>query len=262
MSTNTLLDNKHIAMWSCPRSRSTLVTRSFEQLDGCMIFDEPLYAPYLLENAFDHPERELVIAHRETDYQKVIQLITNDLPEGILFSFQKHIAKNILPYDDRKWIKSLDNFFLIRNPQEIILSYSKVCPTVTKHDVGMESLYNLYQELETFTDQSPLVIDSTDLIKNPRGYLHFLCNQLDIAFSENMLSWEAKLETKKDFNNPFPWLWTGDLPPTPWYTSIDNSTGFVPYQEKEINLPEELMPVFEECFPIYQKLWERRQIID
>ncbi len=46
---NRMKTNKHIALWTCPRSRSTLMTRAFEELEGCLIFDEPLYAPYLLK---------------------------------------------------------------------------------------------------------------------------------------------------------------------------------------------------------------------
>lgn len=257
MTINNMTTNKHIAMWSCPRSRSTLITRSFEQLDGCIIFDEPLYAPYLLNHAFDHPEREAVIAHRETDYQKVIQQITSDLPEGVSFSFQKHMAKHLMPDDERNWLKSLNNFFLIRNPKEIIYSYNKVCKKVTKHEIGMEALYNLFKEVESFTGKTPLVIDSTDLIKNPRHFLNVICSKIGITFSEKMLNWSSGLQGKKeDSQNPFPWLWTDKLPPTDWYSNINQSTGFMLYKEKEINLASELIPVLEDCLPFYDKLSE------
>lgn len=263
MTMNTISTNKHIAMWTCPRSRSTLVARSFEQLDGCMVFDEPLYAPYLLKHAFDHPEREAVIAHRETDYQKVIQQITSDLPEGVSFSFQKHMAKHILPHDEKKWLKSLNNFFLIRNPKEIILSYNKVCQTVTKHEIGMEDVYNLFKEVESFTGKTPLVIDSTDLMKNHRGYLSLICSKLGITFSEKMLTWKPGLQaTKEDLKSPFPWLWTGELPPTVWYSNINQSTGFKSYEEKEINFPDELMSVLEDSLSFYDKLSQHRLTID
>jgi hypothetical protein len=252
-------------MWSCPRSRSTLITRAFEQLDGCVIYDEPLYAPYLLNHGFDHPERELVIAERENDYHKVIKQITGDLPKGTYFSFQKQMAKHIKPDDDAVWLKSFDNFFLIRNPKEIILSYSKVCPKVTKHDVGIEELYDTYKKVEKFTGKKPLIIDSTDLIKNPRNFLSFLCAELGLNFSEKMLNWSTDLQSQnKIFNNPFPMLWTENLPPTSWYSNIIESTGFKPYQEskKEVDLPKNLSSVLEECLPFYEKLVQNRLIID
>lgn len=260
MKGNTKKNNRHIAMWSCPRSRSTLIARSFEQLDGCIIYDEPLYAPYLLNHALDHPERELVMAHRETGYDKVLQKMTGDLPKGKVFSFQKQMAKHVRLNSEINWLKSLTNFFIIRDPKEIILSYSKVCKIVTKEEIGMEAVYNLFEKLEALTGETPLIVDSTDLIKNPRGYLSLICNKMGIDFSETMLSWEAGLGNAKE-DNPFPWLWTGELPPTDWYSNIDSSTGFIPYVEKEVNLPDEQMPVFEECMIFYEKLKRYRQVI-
>ena len=84
--------NKHIAMWTCARRRSTLMTRAFQELDGCVIFDEPFYPPYLATQAtqeFDHPQRLEIIERYETNYEKVISKITGDLPQGYSFSFQK-----------------------------------------------------------------------------------------------------------------------------------------------------------------------------
>jgi hypothetical protein len=255
LTVNRVSMTKHIAMWSCPRSCSTLITRSFEQLEKCIIFDEPFYASYLLKHAFDHPEREAVIAHRETDYQKVIQLITSELSDGELFSFQKHMAKHILPDYERDWIKSLNNFFLVRNPQEIILSYEKECQVVTKDEIGMEALYNLFLEIKSLTNETPLVVDASDLLKNPQGFLSVICSKLGLKFSEKMLSWEPGLQGKiEKLNSPFPWLWTGELPDTGWYSNIKKSTGFIPYEEKEISLPDKLMAIFEDCLPFYEKL--------
>ncbi|NEN89465.1 MAG: hypothetical protein F6K48_11390 [Okeania sp. SIO3H1] len=103
--------NKHIALWTCPRSCSTLMARAFEQLDGCLIFDELLYAPYLLTHGFDHPHRQAIIESCETNYENVIQQLTGNLPNGVSFSFQKYIAKHALPQFSRDWLKSLHNFF-------------------------------------------------------------------------------------------------------------------------------------------------------
>lgn len=114
---------KHIAMWSCPRSRSTLIYKSFEQRDDCATYDEPFYPPYLLNNGLDHPFRDEIVGNKETDYQKVIQQITADLPEDSSFSFQKHIAKNILAEYGRDWLKVLRHVFLIRPADEVIASY-------------------------------------------------------------------------------------------------------------------------------------------
>ncbi|MCL2925401.1 MAG: hypothetical protein MGF17_12485 [Trichodesmium sp. MAG_R04] len=44
-------------------------------------------------------------------------------------------------------------------------------------------------------------------------------------------------------------FYTGDLLPYAklWYSQVRNSQGFMPYKEKEVEFPEELLPLLEEC---------------
>jgi Sulfotransferase domain len=251
---------KHIAMWSCPRSRSTLIARSFGQLDGCIVYDEPFYAPYLVENGFDHPEREAVLACRETDYHQVVLQLIEDLPSGASFSFQKHIAKHLQLDDSQDWLESLDHFFLIRNPKEIILSYYKICQNFTDRDIGIESLFNVFKKVEALTRKQPLVVDANDLVGNPRYFLMKICLYLGVSFSDTMLGWEPGMPTRlAASNNPFSWLWTGELPMTHWYSTLHRSTGFMPFQsDQDRHFPEALMPVLESCLPFYNELFQYR----
>lgn len=256
--------SQHIAMWSCPRSRSTLTARSFGQLEGCIVYDEPLYAPYLVDRGFDHPQREAVLASRETDYNRAISLLVGDLPDGASFSFQKHIAKHFRADKHQGWLKSLHHFFLIRHPQEIIYSYQKICTRVTEADIGFESLFDLFKTIELFSDKPPLVIDANDLVRDPRLYLERICLELGIPFAETMLSWEVGLSGMEDrSHNPFPWLWTGELPMANWYSQVNRSTGFVPPKEaQKIELPASLIPVCETCLPFYEQLSQYRLRLD
>ncbi|NEQ79446.1 MAG: hypothetical protein F6K26_04050 [Moorea sp. SIO2I5] len=239
--------NKHIALWTCPRSRSTLITRAFEQLDGCLVFDEPFYAPYLLKHGFNHPHRQEIIESSESNYEKVIQQITGSLPNNASFSFQKHIAKHALPEFSRDWLKSLHNVFLIRDPKEIVLSWYKVLGSVTFHDIGIADLYTIFQDVKALTGHSPLVIDSTEFVRNPKDILKRLCAKLEVTFSEKMLSWEPEL---KDSN-----LSLSSFAPS-WYSTVRNSSGFLPYEEKAINIPDDLIPIVEDCLPFSEKLYQ------
>ncbi|HIK31775.1 MAG TPA: hypothetical protein IGS17_16260 [Oscillatoriales cyanobacterium M59_W2019_021] len=251
-------------MWSCPRSRSTLIARSFGQLEGGIVYDEPLYAPYLVQNGFDHPQREAVLASRETDYDRAISLLVGDLPDGASFSFQKHISKHFRSNQEREWLKYLSHFFLIRHPQEIIHSYQKICDQVTEADIGFESLFDIFKTVESFLGKPPLVVDANDLVRNPRLYLERICLELGIPFSETMLSWDVGLSGMEDrSHNPFPWLWTGELPMTNWYSQVNRTTGFVfPKETLKIELPPSLIPVCEACLPFYEKLSQYRLRID
>src|SRR5690606_32153255 len=56
-----------LAMWSGPRNVSTAFMRSWENRPDTIVVDEPFYAHYLLATGIDHPGRDEVIAHHETD---------------------------------------------------------------------------------------------------------------------------------------------------------------------------------------------------
>ena len=241
--------NKHIAMWTCARSRSTLMTRAFQELDGCVVFDEPFYPPYLTTQGFDHPHRLEIIERYETNYEKVISKITGNLPQGYSFSFQKHTANNLPKNLDLDHLMCLDNFFLIRHPREIIASRQKIYnypKKFTLHEIGMEDLYNLFFLIKDKTEKVPLVVDSTDLIKNPNKVLQILCTKLGLYYSEKMLTWQAGMRE----TDP---LWAKS-----WYTTIINSSGFIAFTQQEITLPEHLKLIFEECLPFYEELYQYR----
>ncbi|MEM7538153.1 MAG: hypothetical protein AAF639_38650 [Chloroflexota bacterium] len=244
--------NKHIAMWTCARSRSTLMTRAFQELDGCVIYDEPFYAPYLLTQEADHPHKSEMIELYETDYKKVIRKITGDLPEEASFSFQKHTANNLPASNDLHWLMNFDNFFLIRHPKEIIQSRQNIYDypkKFTLHEIGMEDLYNLFILIQGLTGEVPIVVDSTDLVKNPTKILNALCMKLGVRYSDNMLTWRSGIRE----TDPV-WAKT-------WYTTLLNSSGFIPFNQQEIILPDHLKTVVEECLPFYERLYQYRLIV-
>ncbi|NER52948.1 MAG: hypothetical protein F6J92_41190, partial [Symploca sp. SIO1A3] len=195
------METKHIAMWSCPRTRSTAITRAFEQIDDCLIYDEPLHHFYIFngvnyyDDISDYPS-DFLAKYPNTNYSSIIEKLTGDLPEGKSFSFQKHLSLHLLPEFDKSWLSKVKNFFLIRDPRETIISYWKVKKAGgfnwadSECFIGWEEHYRLFKEIEDLTKEKPFVIDSGDLIKNPQDYLKALCCQLGVSFSDKMLYWE------------------------------------------------------------------------
>lgn len=173
-------------MWSCPRSRSTAVARAFEQLDECVVFDEPFFGAYLVKRGLEEPCQEREVGqYLETNHQKIIQKITGSLPESMSFSFQKHQSKHALPEFGKNWLKSLNNFFLIRNPQEIIISYQKLYQNkMTMAHLGIEQHSQLFKEIESLTGKTPIVIDSKDIVKYPLKAIDYTAKLLAIANGE------------------------------------------------------------------------------
>lgn len=266
--------NKHIAMWAGPRSRSTVIARAFEQLEGCIVYDEPLVGAYLsvtgnhwamndMKNAINI---EKAINYFEMDYNKVIKKLTGDLPNGKYFSFQKIAIDEYTSEFGIDWVKHLTNFILIRKPNEIILSLDRALEKsgikearITEEMVGLQALYRIFRQVESITGKTPLVIHSDDVVKNPRQTLQWLCDYLGITFDEKMLRWELNMKNSTLMD----WISLAKNPDSePWYETVRNSQTFLPYEKKEIDLPDKLMPLLEKCMPYYEKLLQHRQVFD
>jgi hypothetical protein len=241
---------KHIALWACPRSCSTVVARSFEQRNDCMVFDEPFYPPYLLTHGFDHPMRETIVQVYETDYRKVIKTLESPLPPPTRFGFQKQLSKNILPDYGTEWFP-MHNIFLLREPWKVVVSYQKVRSIkIMSEDIGMESLYRIFKHVMAANPSSALVIHSNDLLANPRLVLQKICVAFGIPFSESMMNWKSNFTDSSLFFTERNQL-DSDL----WYGTLKNSTGFIkPKAEDTCRIPEELLPVIESCMPFYQEM--------
>ena len=138
----------------------------------------------------------------------------------------------------------MKNVLLIRDPREILLSYSKVIENPTLADVGLDVQGNLLEMLES-KGELTAVLDSREILHNPTSVLQQLCAKLDIPFQEQMLRW-----------TPGPIPEDGVWAPY-WYASVHKSSGFAPYRPREEQLPEHLLPVFEQALPIYNTLFQR-----
>ena len=244
--------SRHIAMWSCPRSCSTVITRAFEQLPGCFVFDEPFYAPYLLTNGLNHPHREEIFNNVESDYRAIIPQITGELPNGAKFSFQKQMAKHVLPEFKGDWLYSLENFFLIRDLRKILASYQKVYGETSGYSIGIKALYDIFHEVKSHIGKAPIVISADDLLKNPEVNFPILCDKLKLQFSPQMLTWERGLKNSNLLGVVAPQYGRT------WYGNVMKSQGFTPQTDKVIDLSIELETLFNEAEPYYKELYKYR----
>jgi len=230
--------NKRICLWSCPRNVSTALMYSFAQRRDTKVFDEPLYAHYLLQSGVKHPSRKEVIKSQENDGNKVVKSII--LKHHAKISFHKlmtHFLINI----DTAFLFYVSNLIFIRNPKEIIASYSKVISNPKMDDIGVAKQYELYHHLVNI-GHCPIVLDSKYLLQNPEIILNKLCDILAIPFDKKMLNWKKGVRQEDG-------IWAKY-----WYKNLHNSTGFLPYTEKEINLKNSNLELSEKCQPYYEFL--------
>ena len=206
------------------------------------VLDEPYYG-YYLKNArlgIDHPSQEQIMELMECDHQKVTAHInilakTNDV-------FVKGMAHHLL-MDKPHFILDWENIILVRDPEKLISSFSKVISNPTLNDIGLKKASELFSFLKE-NGKMPVVIESDELMKNPESYLRKICGEIDLPFSENMLRWKAGGIPEDGVWAPY------------WYSNVHATTGFEIQQNKSAKVPTHLEPLLKEALPYYEILKE------
>jgi hypothetical protein len=62
---------------------------------------------------------------------------------------------------------------------------------MTIGEIGLATLYELYQAVRTASGHPPVVIDSADLVTNPAGIMAAYCDAVGIPFREQALNWQS-----------------------------------------------------------------------
>ena len=240
---------KRLAMWSGPRNISTAMMRSWGNRPDTVVVDEPFYAFYLKETATKHPGAEEVIAQGETDWRKVVELCrrnanpVEDSPgKARTIFYQKQMTHHLLPEISRGWLGDLTNCYLIRDPAEVIASYIKKNPEPEMNDLGFVQQVEIFDLVRGQKDSIPPVIDADDVLRDPERLLRLLCDAIGIEFSDAMLSWPPGPR-----NTDGSWA-------KYWYAEVERSTGFQPYCERKIELPDHLCEIEQRCRQCYEQL--------
>lgn len=227
---------------SGPRNISTALMYSFAQRKDTQVVDEPFYAHYLENTGTDHPGREQVLQAQSTDAEQVIEQLKEAAGETTVL-FIKNMAHHVdgIP---TTFLKDMRNVFLIRNPREMLLSFIKTIPNPTLRDTAYQQQYRLFRYVTHTLKQSPVVIDSAELLKNPPVVLRRACEKLGIPFDDTMLSWEEGAI-------PEDGVWAEQ-----WYENVHHSMGFNPYTSKKGTVPERLESLLENCQNYYIRLYK------
>jgi hypothetical protein len=230
-----------IGLWSGPRNVSTAVMYSFAQRRDARVVDEPLYGYYLESSGVIHPGRDEVIAAMDTDGRRVVrEVILGDYDRPVvLFKLMAHHLEGL----DWAFLERLTNVLLVRDPADVVRSLRHQVPNPDLRDTGMELQSRIHDYLEERGRTTP-VVDARGLLNEPRGVLSALCDAVGIEWDEAMLAWEPGAR-------PEDGVWAPH-----WYHNVHLSSGFQPYSEKSEPVPEELVPLVEECRPYYDRLLE------
>src|SRR5262245_57428998 len=182
---------RRIAMWSGPRNISTTMMRSWGARPDAFVCDEPLYAHYLLRTGAPHPGADEVLRSQENDWRKVVAWLTEHEEPGKSVFYQKHMTHHLLPEIDRDWLSTVTNAFLIREPAEVVASFTRIVGSPRIEDTGLPQQVEIFDLVRRRTVRVPPVVDAKDVLQDPERMLRLLCNALDVEFTPSMLSWEA-----------------------------------------------------------------------
>ena len=231
-----------IAMWSGPRNISTAMMRAWQNRDDTVVIDEPFYACYLLKTDVEHPGRDEVIAVQDTDATRVARMLTGPIPADKSIWYQKLMTQHMLPDMSLQWLDSVSNCFLIRDPAAVVASFTINRPDAAAWELGFEQQCRLFEHACDRLGSAPPVVDASDVLKNPAGVLRALCARLGTDFSARMLHWPAGPRASDG-------IWARH-----WYSAVERSTGFTPYQPQRRPLNGFQQRLVEQCRPFYGRL--------
>ena len=225
--------------------------RAWENRPDTVVVDEPLYAHYLAATGIDHPGAAEVIEAGETDWRRVVASLLAPPPARDRRSPTRSTwPTTCCPTIDHAWIGELTNVLLIRDPREVVASYTRTRATVTPDDIGLPQQVRLYDELPVRRGAPPPVIDAGDFLARPRA----------LPARAVRPRRRARSPTACCRGRPGPRPTDGPWAPH-WYDAVWRSTGFEPPRTREVHLDGPAAEVAEACLPLYERLHAARWVL-
>ena len=228
-----------INCWSGPRNISTALMYSFRERVDTTVIDEPFYAHYLRVSGRKHPGYQEVLNSQDQYSEQVIEnVIQSEYTTPVVFF--KQMCHHLVEID-LSFFNNCSNILLIREPSLVIRSHAKNVPDLKVSDIGLDVQNSLLNRIIE-SGAVPVVVDSTNLLMNPKAILKELCQHLGIAFDTSMLSWEPGPK-------PEDGVWARH-----WYKNTHESSAFSNKESSRDPMPEKFLPVLEEATVLYDNL--------
>ena len=134
---------KVINLISGPRNISTALMYSFAQRDDFNVLDEPFYGFYLKNTTteINHPSTTEILQTMDLKEEVVVESIRS--LSGLKNVFVKGMAHHYLS-EKPHYILDWENIILIRRPEKIIRSFSKIIDNPKLADIGLKKASELF----------------------------------------------------------------------------------------------------------------------
>lgn len=238
-----------IAMWSGPRNLSTAMMYAFASRSDCSVIDEPFYAAYLTATNDVHPMQQAILDAQPTHASDVVNQCLGPIPNDSEHFYQKQMTHHMVDGFPLKWLAELTNVFLIRHPARVVASYQQKRENPTLADIGFERQLDIFNFVTHQLGQTPIVIDSDDILANPGKALAALCEAIGITYQPQMLTWPTG-------GNKADGVWAPH-----WYASVWKSTGLKACDKNPLpQLDDSLKKISDSALPYYEEMSRYRLI--
>jgi hypothetical protein len=238
---------KRIVLWSHPRSVSTAFELVFEEREDTTILHEPCarlrHRKFLQQHCPD-PETKT----REGAKAKVFRQLLGPQERAILFVKDMAYYLRGRYYD--ALLPHLLNTFIIRNPEESLVSHYKKSPRFTFEQAGYAALEALHEYVNNTLKQPSIIVDGNDFRSHPVSVMRQYCAAVGIAFDRRTLQWEPGKVKGWEI-----WEHQG------WHKEAERSAGVLPPPAKPPDisgLSRRVLYMLPECRRIYEKLFAIR----
>jgi len=171
-------------------------------------------------------------------------------------------SKDMAQFTDHLWdggfLHNFEHSFLIRDPAKVLASLHRSWVKsgndegFTRNEIGIDEQRRLFDLLSDRLGNSPVVIDSDDLLENPAAMVEQYCIAIGVPFIAGALNWEPGSRSEV--------LWY-DGDDSIWHETLKNSNGLRAQARKKVaidNLPTKLQDLYHEFLPHYQHLHRHR----
>lgn len=226
---------------SGPRNVSTALMYSFAQRTDTHVLDEPFYGVYLSKTGVAHPGADAVLqalSHSERTVREQIESCATATGKPVLFV--KNMAHH-MEVLEHPLIEEAINIFLIRDPGQILASYTQVISRPAMRDIGIAYQHELFCQLRE-RGHDPIVLDSQYLLEDPLPVLSKLCHRCALPFEQRMAHWPQGPK-------PYDGVWAPY-----WYGNVHSTTGFRKPSAPSRPLPAHVQSLYSDAKSLYEKL--------
>jgi hypothetical protein len=173
-----------IALWSPPRARSTAFFRAMLERGDLIALHEPFcnledFGETTVGDEVVKTAGDLIGAMRRLAAERTV--FFKDTTD---YRYADVLA-------DRRFLAEARHTFLLRRPDEVSASFFALKPDMSRAEVGLEHLHEIYVATQEAGGPPPVVVDSDDLVSHPTKTIEAYCAAVGLPFVAEALTWQA-----------------------------------------------------------------------